>query len=336
MQACSCMRVCAIPFKTLRSSCSVIAFYHFHEFNDYSIQEDKTRKRRFKRSGFRTNNDSIIDVDQPNYEEKEKLSLLERFFKYRSSLVAPAYFFVKMLYFVNAIGQLHLMQMFLGFGLDNKAFGLHVLENMLRGEDWQATLIFPRVAFCYAKVKNLGSRDNAVTAQCALPVNMLNEKIYIFLWWWILLAACLTFLSAICWLFKLFGRMNNTAYVRRSLQMSTGIRWSNDAVCLFTTKFLRHDGIFVVRIIASNAGDLVASDLLRVLWSHFRERREEGKVDPLTNHARTLAQSIIMPTFPPDEKPVTTFLKIINDEATENLLPSHPLDFQRTKRMSAV
>ncbi|KAL7061376.1 hypothetical protein AAHC03_010057 [Spirometra sp. Aus1] len=265
-------------------------------FQRCALKEDRAR-RRSRRS--RSGGGAAGPQDNP-LPAPEHLSYFQRVFRYRSTFITPAYLFIKLLYLGNALGQLFLMQRFLGLGREGEPFGLQLLRNIAEGRDWQMTLIFPRVAFCYAKVKNLGARDNAVTAQCALPVNMLNEKIYIFLWWWVLLAACLTLFSIFIWLSKIVGRMSNLAYVARSLRLSKGpaVTFDDTEVRQFAGAFLRHDGVFMVRMIAANAGDLMAADLLRELWDDFQTRVADPQHNPLTNRLRTPPPPLKMPSAP--------------------------------------
>lgn len=114
---------------------------------------------------------------------------------------------MKLLYLGNALGQLFLMSEFLGFGLD-ASFGIRVLTNIWNGHDWKMSQVFPRVAFCLVPIRMLGSSSNAVTAQCALPTNMLNEKIYIFLWWWISTVAVVTLYSIMSWMFRFYHQVS--------------------------------------------------------------------------------------------------------------------------------
>uniref|UniRef100_A0A0X3PLJ3 Innexin n=1 Tax=Schistocephalus solidus TaxID=70667 RepID=A0A0X3PLJ3_SCHSO len=263
-------------------------------FQRCAIKEDKDNRRR------RRSQNIPAGPDETALSAPEHLSYFRRVFRYRSTFITPVYLFIKLLYLTNALGQLFLMQRFLGLGREGEPFGLQILRNIAEGRDWQMTLIFPRVAFCYAKVKNLGARDNAVTAQCALPVNMLNEKIYIFLWWWVLLAACLTLFSIFIWLSKVVGRMTNLAYVAKSLRLSRGpaMALNDKEVRYFASAFLRHDGVFMVRMIAANAGDLLAADLLRELWDDFQSRVADLQHDPLTNRLRPPPLPAKMPSAP--------------------------------------
>ena len=58
------------------------------------------------------------------------------------------YLCMKLLYLANGIGQLWLLDLFLGFKRSYQLYGIHVLAKFLRGEDWSSSERFPRVTLC--------------------------------------------------------------------------------------------------------------------------------------------------------------------------------------------
>ncbi len=64
------------------------------------------------------------------------------------------YFFVKCLYLTNAVGQIYLMERFVGSKVT--FYGARVLADLVRGRDWQQSGHFPRVTFCDMEAKKLG------------------------------------------------------------------------------------------------------------------------------------------------------------------------------------
>ena len=58
------------------------------------------------------------------------------------------YLCMKLLYLANGIGQLWLLDVFLGFQRSYQLYGFHVLVKFLRGEDWSQSERFPRVTLC--------------------------------------------------------------------------------------------------------------------------------------------------------------------------------------------
>lgn len=49
----------------------------------------------------------------------------------------------------------------------------------------------------------------------------------------------------------------------------------------FVRTGLRPDGIFILKLISSNAGDLVVSDLLDIMWRDFKDRQQQPYAVPL-------------------------------------------------------
>ncbi|VUZ38981.1 unnamed protein product [Hymenolepis diminuta] len=187
--------------------------------------------------------------------------------------IITSYLIVKVLYLINAIGQLVVMKQFLGFNsFTDFGYGLSMLSNVLHGRDWQVTQIFPRVGYCYVEIKFLGASTNAVTAQCVLPLNMLNEKIYLFLWWWISAATIITIFYLILWAFR-FGTQNREInYILKYLQLSSNRfrRYDEREVENFSTRYLGREGTFLVRMIRMNAGEQMAVAVVKAFWKRYR------------------------------------------------------------------
>lgn len=61
------------------------------------------------------------------------------------------------------------------------------------------------------------------------------------------------------------------------------------ALSKFVDQFLKMDGVFLLRLISSNAGDLITTDLVYQLWQMFLEE-EAAK-----------AQTLPMPNAPPNQ-----------------------------------
>ncbi|XP_015913017.1 innexin inx2-like [Parasteatoda tepidariorum] len=101
----------------------------------------------------------------------------------------------ELLNFINVLGQIYLMDTFLGG--EFTTYGTEVLSFT----EWDYSLrydpmikVFPRMTKCtfhrYGSSGDVQKHD----AMCLIPINILNEKIYIFLWFWFII---LTVLSAL-------------------------------------------------------------------------------------------------------------------------------------------
>lgn len=195
-----------------------------------------------------------------------------------------SYLCIKLLYLANAIGQLYLMKHFLGFDEDMVGFGLHLANSLTSGVKWEESLYFPRIAFCSITISHLGQSNNRYMGMCALAINMLNEKLYIFLWFWTLAVAISTTISLINWFLRLVIRRRQTHVIRKYLKITPLMLESDasnsssttpsealdpnrpDTVERFIREFLRMDGVFIVQMLNMNAGDVITGEIIRLLW----------------------------------------------------------------------
>jgi len=109
------------------------------------------------------------------------------------NLYAVKYFLCDCLNFVNVIGQMYFVDKFLGGVF--MTYGTEVL-NFANTDDADRTdpmmTVFPRLTKC--TFYNYGSSGTiqAHDALCVLALNIINEKIYITLWFWFVILAALT------------------------------------------------------------------------------------------------------------------------------------------------
>ncbi|CAH8629838.1 unnamed protein product [Heterobilharzia americana] len=185
------------------------------------------------------------------YKSQEKpLNLHKSHFRYccscccgkrQGNFLIVLYFFTKFLYLTNIIGQLFMMEKFVG-------------------REWFHSGNFPRVTFCDFEAKKLG-KNHKYTLQCVLPLNMFLEKIYIFLWFWHCMVGIVTLCSLIVWLYRMGSSKCRVKFIHKV------------ATTKFVENYLRADGVFLIRLISINVGDLMAGDLTCELWHIYRHKR---------------------------------------------------------------
>uniref|UniRef100_A0A1I8HMH0 Innexin n=1 Tax=Macrostomum lignano TaxID=282301 RepID=A0A1I8HMH0_9PLAT len=190
--------------------------------------------------------------------------------KASGSWLILSYLLIKIVYLTNVLSQLGLMRKFLGIESKRYDFlGAQLLWDISHGRDWQVSKIFPRIGCCAVLVKSAVGA-NWQFAQCILPVNMINEKIYIFLWFWFVFVspgdlAVQSLPHCSC----------GNHFVNRMLKLSDNYQETkkNEYVQAFCRTFLRQDGTFVLKMIALNCGDIVCSEIVHRLWTLYRDSK---------------------------------------------------------------
>ena len=202
------------------------------------------------------------------------------------------YMFVKTLWLTNAVSQLFLLNRFIGN--DYHAFGIEIIEMLLSGQEWHELRHFPRVTYCDFKIREIGNSHDW-TVQCVLRINLFNEVIYIFMWFWLCVLALCSLVDYAAWTFRLLIPRDKLRFVKRHLdvynfylpsQQNNGnqpgltrtsrindtnnpefeyvdIEKEKKLMKEFTFSYLKDDGIFAMRILASSASDLIVTEIIR-------------------------------------------------------------------------
>ncbi|CAH8294594.1 unnamed protein product [Schistosoma turkestanicum] len=187
------------------------------------------------------------------------------------------YLTVKVLYSIVGFFQLYLMYFFLRF--DSREgywlFGYRVLSDIIQGKQWTETQVFPRVGMCRHTLQHVGA-SNALFAQCVLPINMLNEKIYIFLFFFLGSVMLLTMFSIPLWLYRMGLKRRQRHFVRRFLKIADVYDRDDPKLPILTDRFmaefLRQDGHFILRMLSMNAGDLITVEIVCHLFADYKKR----------------------------------------------------------------
>jgi hypothetical protein len=253
-------------------------------------------------------------------------SLLRPFRRvYYSGYLTGVFVFIKLIYTVNAIGQLFLVNVFLG--TDFHLYGVDVVRRMATGKDWTTSHRFPRVTMCDFQIRVLGNVHRH-TVQCALPMNLYNEMMFIFLWFWFVFVSAYTVSSLLYWSSVVVGIGQQVSFVRlrlgalgkfdvwgaqtgninrpRSFVVDGGDgielvhhgplpsvsvqppaddlfgaesgraaaaglekRGSRTDLSRFVESYLTRDGCLIIRLVAVNSSDIIATELLGHLYDHY-------------------------------------------------------------------
>ncbi|PAA59817.1 hypothetical protein BOX15_Mlig004658g1 [Macrostomum lignano] len=190
------------------------------------------------------------------------------------------YLINKLVHLCAALGHLFMMRSFLGF--EDLHFGWTCAVDLVRGREWRQTRVFPRVTFCDIPIKHLG-QWNTRSIQCVLPLNILNEKLYIFLWFWTVFCISLTVISTIVWLVRVFTPKIRQQFVKKYLhKLALLVDKAKDEEEHqlrkdFVRVFLSLDGLFLLNLMEHNAGNMCVTEIIFNLYSRYKEQRREDR-----------------------------------------------------------
>ncbi|CAF0907234.1 unnamed protein product [Adineta steineri] len=193
------------------------------------------------------------------------------------------YLFTKFMYLINILIQLislHYLMNF-NFNINDILDRFLIYSNTVR----HASLQFPTNVLCDFIVRFLGKNKHRHTVQCVLPINIFNEKIFIFSYLWlIILFICTIYNLFIQWIL-FFSIDRNIVDTRRRVVRRTVSKFSleqNQEIETinthdyqpitknFSQRYLQYDGIVVMRLINMNTDLITMNDLMDDLWDLYQ------------------------------------------------------------------
>ncbi len=129
-------------------------------------------------------------------------------------------------------------------------------------------------SFCFFLIYLLNSRS----IQCNLPINLFNELIFLIIWAWFIFLTSLTCLSFILCLISIYTNIGHR-FLRKYLYMDLP-ELTKKEEDEFIEKYLRWDGILVLRILSQNTNDIIMSNLVGDLFKiHSNSVKNEYNSD---------------------------------------------------------
>ncbi|XP_055939399.1 innexin shaking-B-like [Argiope bruennichi] len=118
---------------------------------------------------------------------------------------AAKYFFCEFLAFINVAGQFFFLDLFFDGQFQN--FGFKVIQffesdqqnasgnftDYVKGDPM--IMLFPRVTKCIFRKFGRSSLIEVNDVLCVMALNVINEKVYLFLWFWFIALSCFTLLA---------------------------------------------------------------------------------------------------------------------------------------------
>lgn len=166
------------------------------------------------------------------------------------------YVFVKLLYITSILMQLFL----LNYWLRDEHYKNHSLFGW---HNWKLSERFPRMTLCKFEVYQM-TASQPHWVQCTLPINIYNEKIYVFLWFWLLFLLVL-------FIYDLFRTVFFMIFPGRFLTNILDKEKRSYEVNDFKRN-LNVDGLLVLKLIAANTNryyvSSIADNLFKLLFKN--------------------------------------------------------------------
>jgi len=178
--------------------------------------------------------------------------------RHSGNYLALTYVLVKILYIANAIGQLFLLNVFMGRGFS--FIGIETINHWWHGQDMEIVERFPRITMCKFIIRTLGDNIQPFDVQCLLPINIYNEKIFLLIWFWLAFVAAASIYGLIKWFYyfttnarnnfiKRYLKANEIGYFVRSNNERNEQTTSRKHLEDFVENYCRQDGLLLLRII---------------------------------------------------------------------------------------
>jgi hypothetical protein len=184
-----------------------------------------------------------------------------------------AYLFYKLLNCLNTMTQLYIMNRFLNTSYN--LWGWGILQDLIYNRDWRSSGHFPRVTYCdFMRRDDVSSLPMHFTVQCVLMINMFNEKLFIVLWFWFVALTFINIGNLFMWIFITVNESFGIQFIQAQLNFA-GEKYKEKEIKTFIDNWVCLDGLTALRLVNSNAGDLVSSDIVAAMYHDYKEDEKE-------------------------------------------------------------
>ncbi|XP_076347570.1 innexin inx2-like [Tachypleus tridentatus] len=186
---------------------------------------------------------------------------------HNQNFYVTGYYFCEFLNFINVVGQMYLIDSFLGGHFS------HYGSKVIQFTEWEWSLrydpmirVFPRLTKCTFHKYGSSGDVQRHDAMCILPINIINEKIYVLLWVWFVLLAVLSGLVLLYRVVIVFWPRSRLLILRYRARLTNA-----DYLEMVLNRCLLGDW-FLLELLCKNVDSLNYRDLIEDF-----ARRLEGK-----------------------------------------------------------
>lgn len=134
---------------------------------------------------------------------------------------------------------------------------------------------------CDFRIREFGhpNYSHRYSIQCVLPMNLYNQQIFTFLWFWFIILIFVNTYVLCLWIYRLVPKQRRI-YIKKRLKLlnkyqkllynrhDPTLRQSIKSTLKdFNEIYLKWDGVFIIRIISLLASDVVGTQVLHELWA---------------------------------------------------------------------
>lgn len=189
------------------------------------------------------------------------------------------YMFLKLANLTNVVSQFvffHFM-----FGGNFFRYGVDFFVNLWNNKNPLAlSTQFPIISFCDFYVHQNLRKIYWNAAQCLLAINVLIEKFYVIIWFWYVILIVVTVFNFFAWLLEFrysqkISFLTKYINIRKKMMRNDRLAKSHgenyldvdeENIHRFYMFYLGNDGILMLHLVKTVAGDMIFMDLLFELW----------------------------------------------------------------------
>jgi len=215
--------------------------------------------------------DMNVPIVEPDT-KRDRISLLVDYFSVNRNnhqFYALKFFFCEVLNFINVLGQIYFMDFFLGG--EFTSYGLDVVRmTELEPEQREDPMsrVFPKVTKCTFHKFGPSGTVEKFDGLCVLPLNIINEKIYVFLWFWFVIVAIISGLQIIYRLAVVVMPRLREILLRTRARLAPMIKI--ETIC----RESRLGDWFLLYQLGKNMDPLVFRDFINELYSKLENQKD--------------------------------------------------------------
>ena len=115
-------------------------------------------------------------------------------------------------------------------------------------------------------IKKFKFKLKPILVQCVLPINLFNQQVFTIIWMWYLFVLAFNVVMFFSWLQKAVPSKARKWISKRVNLINRTMSTKKVRLEHFLGKYLEADGLFMIRMIANNTSDYVATDVIHNLW----------------------------------------------------------------------